>query len=613
MSASEKIEAALVSAGVVTAEQIQIGHDARAVDLARDGYAPTLLAYLVTTGQIEDNALLDWLANYYQVQKADLSRFAPDERTADWLRGRVPPETAFRCRVVPIKREGQKVVVGMVDPRDQAAMEEIAFLGRFAVVPAVVSDAALSEALLRLYEQNPLLPHATPASDVEVSVEVEKEQFSPREVDVSAFLVGYSDIELLDEEPEPESSLAGQARPDEAPVIRIVNGILSNAVTRGASDIHIEQGERDFRVRFRIDGELTVVEKLPFTLRGAIISRVKIMANLKIDERRQPQDGRMKLRVARNRVVDFRVSTLPGQWGEKVVLRLLDRASLKLDIERFGLSRSAEAALLHAIKQPHGMVFVTGPTGSGKTTTLYAALSRLNDTVRNIVTVEDPVEYNLAGITQVHVRPEVGLTFASALRSILRQDPDVIMVGEVRDTETAEVAVQAAQTGHLVLSTLHTNSAPDTITRLLDMGVPAYAVAAGLRLVVAQRLVRCICPACKVEAEMDEASANALNLSSEERTHTYYRGSGKSPLGGRCSTCHGSGYSGRTGIYEVLPVTPAVRQMILRADVDTDALRALALSEGMTTLRMDGIRKAREGTTTLEQVVRVTTGDDILD
>lgn len=593
---------ALQQSGLITPAHVEAAEAARHAEMAATGYAATTLAYLVTHAQIDETDLLAWLSAHFQIDSTDLRRFAPDQKLAEWLQGRVDAETAFRHRVIPLGRESNILEVGMVNPRDTSAIEEIAFLSRWQVRPRVVSDAALTEALLRLYGTNPLTAAAVATADPDVPSPAGR----PREINVSAFYANLEDIDVVED---PVEVMTVQASADEAPVIRVVNGILSNAVTRGASDVHVEPGERDFQVRFRIDGELQLVEKVPVTLRAAVTSRLKIMAGLDIAERRLPQDGRMKLKVAKERRVDFRVSTLPGQWGEKVVLRLLDQGAVELNLEKFGFAPRDLGVVLHAIQQPHGMILVTGPTGSGKTTTLYATLARLNQPGVNVVTVEDPVEYNLAGITQVHVRSDIGLTFASALRSILRQDPNILMVGEIRDRETADTAIQAAQTGHLVLSTLHTNSAPETITRLLDMGVPGYAVAASVRLVISQRLVRRVCPICVRMAPPTEEMATALRLSDTECTVPVAHAAGQTGHH-RCHACHGSGYQGRAAVFEVLPVTRGVRQHILGGIPDTDVLRHIAATDGMRTLRQDGLRRAQAGETTLEQVLRETATDE---
>ncbi|MBI4409035.1 MAG: Flp pilus assembly complex ATPase component TadA, partial [Gemmatimonadetes bacterium] len=382
------------------------------------------------------------------------------------------------------------------------------------------------------------------------------------------------------------------------PIVKLVNGILTDAVLRGASDIHIEPFEKELRVRYRIDGSLQEIKKPPMKMKGALTSRVKILAELNIAERRVPQDGRIKLKV-KNKVIDFRVSTLPVIFGEKIVMRILDKSNLTLDLEKFGLEPKAEKDFMGAILNPYGMVLVTGPTGSGKTTTLYSALSKINTEDVNIMTAEDPVEYNIHGINQVLVRTEIGMTFAAALKAFLRQDPNIIMVGEIRDIETGGIAIKAALTGHLVLSTLHTNDAPSTITRLIDMGLEPFNVAAALNLVTAQRLLRRICSKCKEETTYPPEFLEAAHISSEQAAQLkFYKGKG-------CDACGGSGYKGRQGLYEVMSMSTELRRLIMHG-ASADELRQQGLKEGMLTLRMDGLVKVNRGITTLEEVIKET-------
>jgi type IV pilus assembly protein PilB len=380
--------------------------------------------------------------------------------------------------------------------------------------------------------------------------------------------------------------------------VKLINGMMTDAVKRGASDIHIEPFEKEIRVRYRIDGSLQEVMKPPVKLKAALTSRVKIMSNLNIAERRVPQDGRIKMKMGK-RVIDFRVSTLPVIFGEKIVLRILDKGNLTLDLTKFGFEPKAEQDLMRNILNPYGMVLVTGPTGSGKTTTLYSALSRVNNIDVNIMTAEDPVEYNIHGINQVLVRNEIGMTFAAALKAFLRQDPNIIMVGEIRDLETGSIAIKAALTGHLVLSTLHTNDAASTITRMIDMGIEPFNVASAVNLIVAQRLVRRICENCKAEHEYSEEELSALGMDAERASETaLYKGEG-------CDACGKTGYKGRQGIYEVMALSPELRRLILRG-ASTDELKQTAIEEGTLTLRMDGLVKLQRGVTTLEEVVKET-------
>ncbi|HYR06838.1 MAG TPA: ATPase, T2SS/T4P/T4SS family, partial [Longimicrobium sp.] len=409
-----------------------------------------------------------------------------------------------------------------------------------------------------------------------------------------------SEIEVVEEQEEELNVGVLQAQVEEAPVVKLINGILNDAVGRGASDIHFECYEKEIRVRYRVDGVLTEIMRPPIKMKSALISRFKILADLNIAERRLPQDGRIKLRIGK-RVIDFRVSTLPTLFGEKIVLRILDKGNLTLDLEKFGMEPKAERDFMKAIMNPYGMVLVTGPTGSGKTTTLYSALSRINTAEVNIMTAEDPVEYNLHGINQVLVRTEIGMTFAAALKAFLRQDPNIIMVGEIRDLETGSIAIKAALTGHLVLSTLHTNDAPSTITRMVDMGIEAFNVASAVNLITAQRLVRRICQNCKEAVTYPQEYLDAAGLTDEDiEGITFYRGAG-------CETCNGSGYKGRQGLYEVMAMSPTLRRMVLQG-ASAAELQAQAISEGMLTLRMDGFVKLRKGITTLEEVIKETAG-----
>jgi type IV pilus assembly protein PilB len=410
------------------------------------------------------------------------------------------------------------------------------------------------------------------------------------------------DIEFVEDTSEEDSMAALQAEVDEAPVVKFINGLLTDAVRKGVSDIHLEPYEKEIRVRYRIDGSLFEVMKPPMKMKAALTSRIKILADLNIAERRVPQDGRIKLRMKR-KVVDFRVSTLPVIFGEKIVMRILDAGNLTFDLGLFGFEPKAEADFMGAIANPYGMVLVTGPTGSGKTTTLYSALSQINKEDVNIMTAEDPVEYNLHGINQVLVRNEIGMTFAAALKAFLRQDPNIIMVGEIRDLETGGIAIKAALTGHLVLSTLHTNDTPSTITRLIDMGLEPFNLAAALNLVTAQRLLRRICTHCKVETTYEEEYLLAAKLDPAwiDKT-TFYKGEG-------CDKCGGAGYKGRQGLYEVMNVNTPIRKAIM-SSLSTDDLRDVALAEGMLTLRMDGLLKVERGITTLEEVIKETSTAD---
>jgi type IV pilus assembly protein PilB len=466
------------------------------------------------------------------------------------------------------------MTVAMADPTNVSVIEDLKFITRYDIFPVIAGEYTLRTAIEKYYEQTDAQLQ-TLLKDIEET----------------------DDLEVIEQKEEDQGPVQVA---DDAPVVKLINGILTDAVKRGASDIHIEPFEFDIRVRYRIDGALQEVMKPPIKLKAALTSRVKIMSQLNIAERRVPQDGRLKLRMGK-RVIDFRVSTLPVIWGEKIVMRILDKGNLTLDLSKFGFEPKAETDLMKAILNPYGMVLVTGPTGSGKTTTLYSALSRVNTIEVNIMTAEDPVEYNLAGVNQVLVRNEIGMTFAAALKAFLRQDPNIIMVGEIRDIETGGIAIKAALTGHLVLSTLHTNDAPSTITRMIDMGIEPFNVSSAVNLIVAQRLVRRICKDCKAEYKYspDELKALAVDLK-EFQGVTFYKGGG-------CDTCNGSGYKGRAGLYEVMSLSPELRRMILRGE-STAELQKQAIADGMLTLRMDGIVKMKKGITTLEEVVKETAG-----
>ncbi len=554
----------LLSQGLVTREQLSAALQDQRSSHQRLGFI------LVRQGVIDELELTKVLARQYRMPAVDLSRFEVDTR----ILRLIPADLAAKRMVLPLKREGRTLTVAVADPADQGLLEDLKFITRFDLFPVLAGEQTLRNLIERHYETGD-----------------EQLQSILKEMEG----IG-DDVEVVKEEDDTESML--QAAVDDAPVVKLINGILTDAVKRGASDIHIEPFEHEIRIRYRVDGALQEVMKPPLKMKAALTSRVKILAQLNIAERRVPQDGRLKLKMG-TRVIDFRVSTLPVLFGEKIVLRILDKGNLTLDLTRFGFESKAEADLMRAILNPYGMVLVTGPTGSGKTTTLYSALQRINTVETNIMTAEDPVEYNLPGINQSQVRPEVGLTFAAALRAFLRQDPNVIMIGEVRDLETGGIAIKAALTGHLVLSTLHTNDAPSTVVRLIDMGIEAFNVASAVNLVVAQRLVRRICTNCKVPVTHTDAELRALSDNIEPlKKIAYYHGTG-------CDQCGGTGYRGRAGLYEVMAMTPSLRRMVLTG-ASTPELRDQAVAEGMLTLRMDGMKKLERGITSLEEVVKET-------
>jgi type IV pilus assembly protein PilB len=557
----ERLGDLLVREGLITREQLQSALTEQRNTGMRLGYT------LVKLGIIEETEITKMLARQYRMPAVDLARFEVDPRIVKL----VPSEVAMRHTVLPLKREGRTLTVAMSDPTNMTVLDDLKFITRYDIFPVIAGEYTLRTAIERYYEQ-------TDVQLQSILKDIEAEE----------------DLEVIEEQEDEDAPQVA----DDAPVVKLINGILTDAVKRGASDIHIEPFEYELRVRYRIDGTLQEVMKPPLKLRAALTSRVKIMSNLNIAERRVPQDGRIKLKMGK-RVVDFRVSTLPVIFGEKIVLRILDKSNLTLDLSKFGFEPKAEDDLMRAILNPYGMVLVTGPTGSGKTTTLYSALQRINKVEVNIMTAEDPVEYNLHGINQVLVRAEIGMTFAAALRAFLRQDPNIVMVGEIRDIETGSIAIKASLTGHLVLSTLHTNDAPSTVTRMIDMGIEPFNVASAVNLIVAQRLVRRICTDCKSEYKYNAEELSALGISESEATGiTFYRGEG-------CDTCGETGYKGRQGLYEVMAMSPEVRRMVLRG-ASAAELKDQAAEEGMLTLRMDGIVKVKRGITTLEEVVKET-------
>ncbi len=489
----------------------------------------------------------------------------------------VPVNLVQRHHLIPISLSGSSLTVAMSDPSNLVAINEVKFLTGYDVKVAVACVSAITAAIEKYYEEGSNYEEVLTQLGADDDVEV---------------IEGEEDIDLKELERATE----------DAPVVRLVNAILTSAIKRRASDIHLEPFEKLFRVRFRVDGVLEEIMRPPLKLKNAITSRIKVMASLDIAERRLPQDGRIKLKLGRGQEMDFRVSVLPTIFGEKIVLRLLDKSNLQLDMTKLGFDDDQLRDFKEAIYKPYGMVLVTGPTGSGKTTTLYSALSELNRVTSNISTAEDPVEFNLPGINQVQIHEEIGLNFAAALRSFLRQDPDIIMVGEIRDFETAEIAIKAALTGHLVLSTLHTNDAPSTINRLLNMGVEPFLVASSVNLILAQRLARLICTNCKEPAEIHPQALLDIGVPEEEvGTFTPFHGAG-------CPSCNGSGYRGRIALYEVMPVTEDIRELVLNG-ASASEIKRTAVANGMKTLRMSGIQKLKQGLTTIHEVVRVTMAD----
>jgi type IV pilus assembly protein PilB len=565
--ASDLIGDLLVREGLITEDQLRSALQEQRTNGHRLGYT------LVAMGMVSETDLTRVLARKYRVKAVDLSRIDNIDKRVIKL---VKPEISIRHLILPLRRVGRTLTVAMANPTNLEAIDELRFSTGYDIEPVVAGEYSLRRAVEKYYETT------------EDNLQDLLKEFDEEE------------IEVVDEHvAEDEMSVTAlQAQVEEAPVVKLINGILTSAVSKGASDIHIEPYEKEIRVRFRVDGALREIMRPPLKMKAALTSRVKILADLNIAERRVPQDGRIKMRMGK-RVIDFRVSTLPGIFGEKIVLRILDKSNLQLDLEQFGMEPASERDFLHAIRNPYGMVLVTGPTGSGKTTTLYSAITKINKEEVNIMTAEDPVEYNLRGINQTQVRPEIGLTFAAALRAFLRQDPNIILVGEIRDMETASIAIKAALTGHLVLSTLHTNDAASTITRLIDIGVEPFNVASAVNLVTAQRLVRRICSNCRIETTYEADILDAAEIPPETAAQIkFYKGDG-------CDHCDGTGYRGRQGLYEVMPVTAKIRRMIMHGD-GADAMKQQAIEDGMLTLRDDGLIKVNNGITTLEEILKET-------
>jgi type IV pilus assembly protein PilB len=558
---------------LLVAEGLISDHELAQAMAAQKGSSERLGSILVRLRLIREEQLTGFLSRQYGVPSVSLAHLDVDP---DVLR-LVPAGIARKHEVLPLKRVGDSLTVAMADPANVFAVDDIAFMTNLQVLPVVAPQAAIRAAIGRVYDTGA----GQSAGDVASALSDEG-----AEVIARPEALGTVDVVEL------------QESADEPPVVKLVNTVLMDAVQKRASDIHWEPYEKVFRVRVRVDGVLHEMQTPPKRLEPAIISRLKIMSNLDIAERRLPQDGRMKFRYG-GREVDFRVSILPTIFGEKAVLRILDRDALKLDLTTLGFDAWSLETFRAAIHQPHGLVLITGPTGSGKTTTLYSAIHTINTPRHNIVTAEDPVEYNLKGVNQVQIHEAVGRTFAGALRSFLRQDPDVILVGETRDLETAQISVRAALTGHLVFSTLHTNDCASTVARLVDMGIPPFLLSSSLLLIVAQRLVRTVCAQCREPDEIDE-SALAVHghVTTGAGRITVFRGAG-------CEACGFTGMHGRVALYEVMPVGADVRELILRAAPPAD-LRRAAQEQGMKTLRQAGIMKVMEGVTTVEEVLRVT-------
>ncbi|WP_106391862.1 type IV-A pilus assembly ATPase PilB [Enhygromyxa salina] len=569
--ASDRIGELLVRENLISTDQLREAQQDQRSTGKRLAYSLTKL------GILQETELTDFLSKQYGVPSITLDDFEIDPDVINL----VPREVASKHVLIPVQQAGNTLIVAMADPSNIYAIDDVKFMTGLQIEPVVSTDAAIEQAIEHYYMQ----PEET-ASYQEVLGDLELD-----------------DIEFEDSMDDDFSLVDSQNEAEQAPVVKLCNLVLVNAINKGASDIHIEPYEKSYRVRYRIDGVLHHEMNAPLKLKNAITSRFKIMSNLDIAERRLPQDGRIKIKMSRGREMDFRVSCLPTLYGEKIVLRLLDKENLQLDMMKLGFEQAPLAEFKEAIHRPYGMCLVTGPTGSGKTTTLYSALSELNDDEVNISTAEDPVEFNLAGINQVQMHDDIGLNFAASLRSFLRQDPDIIMVGEIRDFETAEIAVKAALTGHLVLSTLHTNDAPSTVNRLLNMGVEPFLVTAAVNLIVAQRLARRICKDCKTpDTEISpEALVDAGMKPAEAKKCTPMKGKG-------CKTCSDTGYKGRVALYEVMLLKDPLKDLILQG-ASTTELKQEAIRLGMSTLRRSGLNKIADGMTTVEEILRVTATD----
>jgi type IV pilus assembly protein PilB len=569
---SSRLGEILIKESLITSDQLRQALDHQKANGGRLGTC------LMKLGFISEDEITGVLSRQYGVPSINLKFYEVDASVIKLI----PQDTAVRYQIVPLSRVGSTLTIAMTDPTNVFAMDDIKFMTGFNVEPVVASETAIAEAISKFY------------GEVESGEELDKVM-----KDLSA--EDAADLELAAEEQ--ETNLADLERAaEEAPIIKLVNLIMTDAVKRGASDIHVEPYEKEVRVRLRIDGILQAVMTPPLKLRDAITSRIKIMAKLDISEKRLPQDGRIMIKYRKDgriKDLDFRVSTIPTLYGEKIVMRLLDKENLRLDMTKLGFEQESLTKYERSILRPYGMVLVTGPTGSGKTNTLYSSIARLNTAETNIMTAEDPVEFQLAGVNQVQMKDQIGLNFAAALRAFLRQDPNIILVGEIRDFETAEIAVKAALTGHLVLSTLHTNDAPSTISRLMNMGIEPFLVATSVNLICAQRLVRRICQNCKEALDVPAQALLDAGYSEEESATT------KIYVGKGCGTCNKSGYKGRVGLYEVMEINDELRELIL-VGASALELKKKAIDQGMLTLRRSGLTKAAMGLTTIEEVVRET-------
>ena len=566
---------------------------------------------LIKLGHITEEKLVTFLSRQYGVPAINLSDYKIDPSVLKL----VPVDIARKYLIMPVARVGATLTIAMADPSNVFVIDDIKFMTGYNVEVVVSNESSILSAISSHYAGHGGALIAAKKSTTAQIIQVEDYTLSGEDIRdeeaTSSFDEGFmtdvdefdrivdnalEDIEVVEEKEDEAVKEVAQ------PIVKLVNGVLINSIKARASDVHIEPYENSLRVRQRVDGVMYTVMNLPVKIKAAVTSRLKIMANLDIAERRLPQDGRIKLKLGKKKEIDFRVSTVPCLFGERTVLRLLDKSNLQVDLTRLGFEEEPLRDFMSALDKPYGMILVTGPTGCGKTTTLYSALNYLNKIGVNISTAEDPVEYNFLGINQVQVKEDIGLTFAAALRSFLRQDPDIIMVGEIRDFETAEIAVKAALTGHLVLSTLHTNDAPSSISRLLNMGIEPFLISASVILIAAQRLTRKICTECKEEEKIPIPALISLGFSEEEaKTIKSYKGKG-------CPACNGSGYKGRLALYEIMPISTEIKEMILEG-ASADELKKTAVRLGMKTLRMSGLTKVKEGIISIEEVVRVTFGD----
>ncbi|HIJ59099.1 MAG TPA: type IV-A pilus assembly ATPase PilB [Nitrospirae bacterium] len=573
----------LLKANLVNEEQLNEAIKTQRLEGKRLG------SVMVKLGHISEESLITFLSRQYSVPAINLS----EQRIDTTLLKLIPYETAKRYQLIPISKEGGALKIAVSDPSNTLAIDDIKFITSMKVSVYVASESSILSAIEKYYPQKDAIKLGTDQKA--------KQGIKPKddaEVEDLSKVIGSAMEEMTVVEEKDEAPVEQV----DAPIVKLVNGILLNALRSRASDIHIEPSEEMIRVRYRIDGVLQPVLKLPVKMKNAMTSRIKIMSHLDISERRLPQDGRIKLKIGNDREIDFRVSTLPTIFGEKIVMRLLDKSNLQLEMGKLGFDEKQLLDFLEAIEKPYGMILVTGPTGSGKTTTLYSALSHLNKPGVNIMTAEDPVEYNFFGINQVQMKEDIGLNFAAVLRSFLRQDPDIILVGEIRDFETAEIAIKAALTGHLVLSTLHTNDAPSTVTRLINMGIEPVLISTSVILILAQRLARRICPTCKTEDNVSENVLIKLGCSPERaRTIKCYIGKG-------CPECNNTGYKGRLAIHEIMTVNDEIKELILQG-ASAAEIKKLAIKSGMSTLRQTGINKIEQGLTTIEEVLRVTFED----